>query len=117
MYLAHVEDGAAHVGVEVLSDKDVGAIVAEEGGRDGALGTAAAEQLMEQGIPLRLLLPAGVEGVIEPAAALAGRFQLGVARIIGFPRHHLLPFGATLGCPLHCDCLGHHCSINQIRDS
>ncbi len=46
---------------------------------------------MEQGIPRRFLLPAGVEGVIEPAATLARRFELGVACIIRPP----LPSSAT----------------------
>ena len=82
VHLAHIEDGAVDVGVEVLPHEDVGAIVAEEWRVDGAQIASAAEQIMEQGIPLRLLLPVGVEAVIEAAAALACRLQLGVARII-----------------------------------
>ena len=110
MHLTDVEDGAAHVGVDVLADEDVGTIVAEEWRIDGTLLAAATKQFMKQGIPRRFLLPVGVEGVIEPAAALARRFELGIARIIGLP--------ATIFChsaPRSTFSITY--SISQIRDS
>ena len=117
VYLAHIQDGAVEIGVEILADKDVGAIVAEEGGRDETAFCAATQQAGEALIPVRGIGSLPVQFSQQGAALLPRSPQFGVPCIIGRSRHHLLPLGATHGGPLHCCCVSHHCSISQIRDS